>query len=55
MIIFPLEKTVNSVLPPPTSTYKYDLSPEINSCRSVEEMISASSFPLMMLIFTPVF
>ena len=26
LINFPSEKKVNSVLPPPTSTYKYDLS-----------------------------
>ena len=47
--------SVNSVLPPPTSTYKYDRSEVINDCKSVLAMIAASSLPSIIFIDTPVF
>ncbi len=44
-ITFPESNKVNSVLPPPTSTYKKVLSEFVNSDKSVIEIIAASSLP----------
>ena len=40
----------NSVLPPPTSTYKYVLFASINLCKSVAAIIVASSSPSIISI-----
>ncbi len=53
--IFPSEKIENSVLPPPTSTYKKVLSVFINCFKSEEAIIDASFLPSIISILISAF
>ena len=53
-IFSPLCIIENSVLPPPTSTYRYVLFGSINVFKSVAAIIAASSSPSIISILIPV-